>query len=237
MLKKIIENFKQNWISYGFETFTIIIGILGAFALNNWNENRKQKISDYEFLENLKIEIQLDTTLLKDKQSNYIQINDRILYTLVLFENSEQISSTEDSIISLALQNLEVLTPLYKNVSRNDLVLAEGILNRIDSELNQKYALYLENTHHSNNILSKLGESLQAISIQDVGPFIVYNYLDGSNKKVEFDFKVVKTNNRIKNALNKSLYYRRVSLSQIENQHNDAIDLLDAINMQLYEKQ
>jgi len=52
-MKKIIIHLKENWIRHGFETLVVTIGILGAFTLNNWNENRKSK----EFEQKLKLEL------------------------------------------------------------------------------------------------------------------------------------------------------------------------------------
>ena len=40
-MKKILNHLKENWIRHGFETLVVTIGILGAFALNTGNENRK----------------------------------------------------------------------------------------------------------------------------------------------------------------------------------------------------
>src|SRR6056300_1198122 len=103
MIKKILNHLKLNWISYGFETFTIIVGILGAFALNNWNENRKQHKSDIEFLKNFKIELVNDTTVLSLKHSTYIRINNQLNETLQLFESSIQLSDSDRWIISRSL--------------------------------------------------------------------------------------------------------------------------------------
>ena len=41
-MKKIIELFKHKWAEYFVEILVIIVGIFGAFTLNNWNEKRKQ---------------------------------------------------------------------------------------------------------------------------------------------------------------------------------------------------
>ena len=43
-MKKIIKHLQENWIRHGFETQVVMVGILGAFTLNNWNEVRKDRI-------------------------------------------------------------------------------------------------------------------------------------------------------------------------------------------------
>ncbi len=43
MMKKILSNLRDNWIKYGFETLAVTVGILGAFALENWQDERLQE--------------------------------------------------------------------------------------------------------------------------------------------------------------------------------------------------
>jgi len=52
-MKKILKHLRENWIRHGFETLVVTVGILGAFMLNNWNENRKSK----EFEQKLELEL------------------------------------------------------------------------------------------------------------------------------------------------------------------------------------
>jgi hypothetical protein len=53
-MKKIIKYLGGNWIKYGFETFAILIAILMALALENWNEERKERILEIEILSEIK---------------------------------------------------------------------------------------------------------------------------------------------------------------------------------------
>lgn len=49
-MKKIFDTLKQNWAEYLIEILVIIIGILAAFMLNDWNDSRKQKMLEIELL-------------------------------------------------------------------------------------------------------------------------------------------------------------------------------------------
>lgn len=46
-MKKIEYN---NWKEYGFEFLSIFIAVVAAFALNNWNENRRDALSENKIL-------------------------------------------------------------------------------------------------------------------------------------------------------------------------------------------
>ncbi len=57
----IIKHLKSDWLRYGFETLAIIVGILAAFALDNWNEDRKQDTIEIQYLNGLISDLANDT--------------------------------------------------------------------------------------------------------------------------------------------------------------------------------
>ena len=49
-MKTIFIHLKENWIKYGFETLAFLVSLSVAFSLNNWNEERKDRILEIEIL-------------------------------------------------------------------------------------------------------------------------------------------------------------------------------------------
>jgi hypothetical protein len=61
MIKNIYKNFLENWIPYGFQTLVVIIGILIALVLQNWNEARKESIQELKYLKRVQNDLAQDT--------------------------------------------------------------------------------------------------------------------------------------------------------------------------------
>ncbi len=61
-MKAILLHLRQNWIKYGLETFVIVFSILGAFSLDNWNDNRKLRVEADKYRERLISNIITDTS-------------------------------------------------------------------------------------------------------------------------------------------------------------------------------
>ncbi len=57
-MKKIIDTLKNKWAEYLLEIFVIIIGIIGAFILNNWHEHRLERNFEQKILTELHASLQ-----------------------------------------------------------------------------------------------------------------------------------------------------------------------------------
>lgn len=78
-MKKLLQTLKEKWAEYLLEILVITIGILGAFALNNWNESRKAEIAEKQLLSSMLDDLKVDHGSIK----NGVLRMDRIISTQI----------------------------------------------------------------------------------------------------------------------------------------------------------
>jgi len=59
-MKKILEILRRKWAEYLLEVIVIVIGILGAFGLNSWNEDRLSNKLETEMLREIWVGLESD---------------------------------------------------------------------------------------------------------------------------------------------------------------------------------
>ena len=59
-MKTILETLKRKWSEYLLEIIVIMVGVFGAFMLNNWNDTRKTKKLEKEILLEIKHSLERD---------------------------------------------------------------------------------------------------------------------------------------------------------------------------------
>lgn len=97
IFKKSTKHLKKNWIKYAFEILVVINGILIAFALDNWNDNRLQNIKETQLLERLVKDLQADTIYYNERiASSEFVINYHRDFIRTMYRNQESFKEVED---------------------------------------------------------------------------------------------------------------------------------------------
>lgn len=102
---KILKHLKSDWFRYGFETIAVIIGILAAFALDNWNRERKDREEELAYLKRYYLDLKQDSiylnqniltaSLAQDSIKNFLNLlpqeqhTARDVFTLIFIPNWE----------------------------------------------------------------------------------------------------------------------------------------------------
>lgn len=88
-MRKILETIKQKWAEYLLETFVIVLSILGAFALDNWNNDRKDKLKEIEILQGFHDQFKNDLVEIDSSLTFYREGKESIDIILNHLENDQ----------------------------------------------------------------------------------------------------------------------------------------------------
>ena len=127
-MKKILSHLQAEWYKYLIEVLVLIIGIYGAFALEEWREVRKDEQSERTLLKNIQEDILLDTLDLYYNLDFHKRFLDNEL-KLLAFLKSELDQPAEDIIYSdvLGYPIMAVIhTSSFENLKNNDLDLLQN---------------------------------------------------------------------------------------------------------------
>ena len=129
-MKKITEHLKAEWYKYFLEILVITIGILGAFALNSWNDSKLERQEEMAVL--LRVKNDLQNTI--DEFIFLNGIRDKVLAgtrgLLEVAASNEVDEAQIDSLLSLTFYR-----PTFNNkMGAIDLLFATGKLNIIQSD-------------------------------------------------------------------------------------------------------
>lgn len=217
--KLVYQNQFKEYLIYAIgEIFLVVIGILIAIQANNWNENRKFKIKQNQFLISLKEELKMDTLLINSKVKQFEEINRDVQIGKNLI-NKNKLNNQENIDLDLSIGRLVILTPINKNVKRHDLKLSDGIIS--DYAFKMKLLSYYETIQFNNEVQTKFGEILQQISMNHISP--IYRF------GLDNDMKQLRQSVAFMNSFEKSIAYRTQAIKFLNTEKELAEELLDKL--------
>ena len=107
-----MENKTGKYFKYAIgEIVLVVVGILIALQINNWNDERKMRIVELDILRGIKQNILLDTIDLIDNMKVYKEMFKRDLNTLNHIADRKPLDSTlESNLIEMGIETSTTLT-------------------------------------------------------------------------------------------------------------------------------
>lgn len=173
------------------EIVLVVIGILIALQINNWNESQKDIRLEQTFLIKLKSNLQDDSALYKDRIEQNMKIYNHLDTSLTILKNYTSFT-TED--LQKHLRYIMFFHRFNTNKTTFDNLLSSGRLDviRNDSITQELFLYYREISQNQES----LAESIDAYSRNTFGPSLlefdfIENSLDYFSKpmKSSFDLK------------------------------------------------
>jgi hypothetical protein len=122
-MKHLTNHLKEEWYKYLLEIIVITIGILGAFALNNWNEYRKANDNQSAIIRNFLEDLKTDSIAIEE-------LNSTLEIRGILFQ--EIFLASRDKI---PLEDIQNINQLRWTMGLDDIAkgLHQDIANQLDS--------------------------------------------------------------------------------------------------------
>ena len=105
-MRKFLNILFQNWIKYGFETIVVTFGILGAFTLESWKDNRQEEKELLEIYRTIADDLHTDALALDTLLENY-NWRIRTMYRILTEDVSEEEWIKNDSLSNSFLGYLD----------------------------------------------------------------------------------------------------------------------------------
>lgn len=166
--KLLTENKFSKYIIYALgEIILVVIGILIALQINNWNESKKERVQEQKYLIEIRKNLEADYTQIESVGLQYQNIISKIDSLHIFIKNAEPATTDYKKLFNyiLAVSYVPKFNP-QKN-GYNNLVSA-GDINQIQNqELTKKIASHYNSIEYSNQLII---ETLRGSSGKDIHP-------------------------------------------------------------------
>jgi hypothetical protein len=225
----------MNWKKYGFEFLSIFIAVIAAFALNNWNDNRRDRNTENKIL------IEISKGLKKDFEDVKLNVlgHKQGLKAITFFKESLTRKDTVSN--DLFLSNYFILTRDFfsvQNTSGYEVLKSKGLELIKNDSLRSKIISLYENDY---SVLRKFEEEYMETQFHE-------NYFQEINQIIapNFEFDESKTLERVRLPLEMSekdekiflidLWKIKVNREQVLFFYSEVEGKIDELNKEIEEE-
>jgi len=224
-MKKIIETLKQKWAEYLLEIIVIMIGILGAFALNNWNEERKENDKIITILKKARIMLNEEVLDLQDQNLFISELRDKTLLALEIIEEEESIKPEQEKTLKFALEKINIMGLRSYNVTILQQLTETISASNSNLELLKNIDQLRSKIEMSDDILNVLTSHIFDMQLTIDKRVLRFN----SKNEAVFDFQILKNDYDVFELMRRSYKNKASTVSQ----ELIIINLYKSLNKQL----
>ncbi len=165
-MKKLIEHLKLEWYKYFLEILVLIIGIYGAFALEEWKENRSNHKNEVSILEKLYSNLQSDTANF-NLMLRIVDVRRADTHTIISEMNNDELEDFSVSVAGTMITTFPIALSksAWNTMLASDKILSEFSNKEIIDSLNNYYNLF---DVHTQNWINANNEYTRNV----VGPYL-----------------------------------------------------------------
>jgi len=251
---KIFRNFRRNLLSenksskyalYAIgEIFLVVVGILIALQINNWNEEKKLKTEEHLLLTNLSLSFERKLLELEDKNAGRAKNMQSILILLDII-SAKNVSIPDEDIYGY-LKELFIWYAVNEEFSIIDMLYSSGKINTISNDLLKTKLIEwpdkMEEMLEEQRVLQELVvKELNPLIRSHVSPVNTFNRLrNNENSKANLiyspfpnDFDGLFSDRQFESLISEKLIYLNTNVNDTEILITDANKILKLIRQDL----
>ncbi len=184
------EGKTRNYLKYVFgEIILVMVGILLALQVNNWNESKKQSKKELSLLLNLKNDINIDIINLKHQDSVFSVFEADAALGIELFYKAKTVKDI-NSVINLTKSLWNVL--YINNITYNEMISSGNMYAMKNKDLQKQITTYYLNVEGDKNYINEVNNE-QAYLYNRMPEFYPFKFLTSQFKNPKIDLNLIDT--------------------------------------------
>jgi hypothetical protein len=231
----LTENKTGKYFKYAIgEIVLVVIGILIALSINNWNEGRKEKNQSIFYHEQLINDLQIVITSLNADIKWAKNVKTEINRATAILDTGKA-STSNLKTLDFAIGNYFRLNRELPEITSYEEMKSSGQLHLIyNNSLRKNIAHYLRNHYNITNIYAELNTKVNQSQFLD--PYVKFDEENTLRSNLyTYDFLELSTNKIVANTLSRYAFHHEAKYSFATILKENAEELIRTINLELNE--